>query len=130
MDQSPILTGQSDIREVRVVKQGGEDFGAGIIEIGPCKSNLCVVDLHLGDYEKECLSAPHCGYGSDIIRTTVVVLIRNYPHRKMTKQGDKYISSYMIILHCANTQQSGSRNLRLGPIKLCIQSVLSEIFAT
>ena len=53
MDQSPILTGQSDIREVRVVEQGGEDFGAGHIEVGPCKSNLCVADFHFGDYESD-----------------------------------------------------------------------------
>ena len=72
MDQSPILTGQSDIREVRVVKQGGEDFGAGIIEIGPCKSNLCVGDLHFGDLSDS----------------------ENY---YLTKQGDEDISSFMII---------------------------------
>ena len=53
MDQSPILTGQSDIREVRVVEQGGEDFGAGIVEVGPSKSNLCVADFHFGDYESD-----------------------------------------------------------------------------
>ena len=63
MDQRSVLTSQSDIREVGVLEQGGEDFCVGTVEVWTCKSDLCVGDFHFGDYKNDktgiCTTGPN-----------------------------------------------------------------------